>query len=1266
MALDVNSKTLKRDREAFAKGLDTYLTEEEVLTDDGSKIPPKRTRGKRKAKNYAAPDDWEEEARVMSRADYEKSLRRTTSTPMKNRSAGKENPASCNKGNMVTNILDTRSKLMVKEWPEVKKLCEHGLDKLFPWSIAYDEVSSTEAETLKVIKKDFVDLGLHKLVNWNSKGRIGQSYVLPKHKDFERWRPIAPACSELTMTCSRRIARALNFLLEKLPGAEHFNLTATALLKQNLKKAEKKLQRYGKDTMTICGGVDIKEMFTSLPHSAVMEALSWLLGEWEKKGYQKITVCKRRKQVTLGLKTFGKGHVKLSFSYIRSFGSFELQHTYTTCRGKLLRQVIGVPMGKNFSPPLACLLCARYEDGFLRSLGSDQKLVHGVRFMDDAMLAVVCNRRKEESITRAVEIITKFGSCYGDKLPLVRTDDGSNTIEFVGSKLTSVPGKTLLLLEPNTKNVLSVQMGEVQQRLVHRCFQDFSSYSDKRAKLGVIIGCLHHIQQMVNSESALLLPVLALKYELLRRGYPPVFFFSALARFAKGTSVLREPWLRLLENLECDRRDKKIEEAELRTVAAVTRDLRSFKAEIRTEIQVALATSSKMPKRDREALTCGLDAYLMEEEALKDDGLKVPSKRARWKRTTKTYAALDDWEEEARVMSRADYEKNLRRKTSTPLKNGSAAKEIPVSNNKGNIVHNILDTRSKLMAKEWREIKRLCKARDITYISKEQGVREKAYVGRSIRGAAERWWEHVRWAESENARDRGKGYLRQLLEMPFKRKELSLMTVDKLMHLYHCAGSFKEKGKRRLIKDFLGKAHGLDKMFTWRIAYDEVSSSEAETLKEMKREFDDRGLHRLVNWNAKGKLGNAYVLPKHKDLERWRLIAPACSEPTMTGSRWIARAINYLLEKLPGARHFNLTATALLKENVGKAEKKLRLRSEDTMALCGGFDIKEMFTSLPHAAIMEALSWLLGEWEKKGCWKITVCKRRRQVSLGTKLFSKGKEGSVEKALEILEKFTTSYGDKLSLVRTYDGSNTIEFIGSRVTTASDYKMQKEMEKEENKKAEEERRRIEAERRKQQMEEERPDEKIRRMMLEECDRRDGKIEEAELRTIAAMALAVNSKTPKRDREAFVNRLDTYLTKEEVLTDDGSKIPPKRARGKRIAKNYAALNDWEEEARVMSRVDYEKSLRRKTSTRMKNCSAGKENPTSCSKGNMVSNILDTRSKLMAKEWREVKKFCEVRDISYISKEQGVRELLNRAAWGEDVELLDEDWECEDILDQ
>ncbi|GBG82198.1 hypothetical protein CBR_g34480 [Chara braunii] len=223
--------------------------------------------------------------------------------------------------------------------------------------------------------------------------------------------------------------------------------------------------------------------------------------------------------------------------------------------------------------------------------------------------------------------------------------------------------------------------------------------------------------------------------------------------------------------------------------------------------------------------------------------------------------------------------------------------------------------------------------------------------------------------------------------------------------------------------------------------------------------------------------------------------------------------------------------------------------------------------------------------------------------------------------------------------------------NRVVRWADCKMQKEMEEEENKKAEEERRRIKVERRKQQLEEERRDEKIRRMMLEECDRRDRKIEEAKLRMIAAVsrdlrnfraeikteiqiALAINFKTPKQDREVFANGLDTYLMEEEVPAGDGSKVPPKRARRKRIAKNYTTLDDWEEEARVMSKADYEKNLRRKASTPMKNGSAVKEYPASCSKGNLVSNILDTRSKLMAKEWREVKKLCEARDITYISR--------------------------------
>ncbi|GBG62267.1 hypothetical protein CBR_g29875 [Chara braunii] len=277
---------------------------------------------------------------------------------------------------------------------------------------------------------------------------------------------------------------------------------------------------------------------------------------------------------------------------------------------------------------------------------------------------------------------------------------------------------------------------------------------------------------------------------------------------------------------ECDRRDKKIEEAELRTIAAVSRDVRNLRAEIRTEIQMMLAVNSKTPKRDRDVLASGLDTCMMEEEVLTDDGARIPPKRARGKRKAE---------------------------------------------------------------------------------------------GNGGRGKQEKIEEEKRKAEVEQRRqqleeERREEKIRRWVVYAIKRryKDLVITQVDR-------------NGGDLVLMCPSSDQHGLDKMFTWSAAYDVVSRGEAETLKEMKRKFVSLDLHKLVNRNLKGKIGSPYVLPKHKDLERWRPIAPAYSEPTMTGRRWIARALNYLLEKLPGAKHFNLNATASLKQNLKKAEKKLHL-----------------------------------------------------------------------------------------------------------------------------------------------------------------------------------------------------------------------------------------------------------------------------------------------------------------------------------------------------
>ncbi|GBG93273.1 hypothetical protein CBR_g62618 [Chara braunii] len=158
----------------------------------------------------------------------------------------------------------------------------HGLQMMFTLNGAYERESSmTEDEVLAQVKTEYKKLALDKVGAWNPAAKFGKAYVLPKHKDLTRWRPIAPANAEGSRTAGRRLARALNFLLERVPKVKHFNLKVTALLKQNLEGAVRKISLFGGRSMALMASYDIKEMFTSLPHGAIERAVDWLLRQWE-------------------------------------------------------------------------------------------------------------------------------------------------------------------------------------------------------------------------------------------------------------------------------------------------------------------------------------------------------------------------------------------------------------------------------------------------------------------------------------------------------------------------------------------------------------------------------------------------------------------------------------------------------------------------------------------------------------------------------------------------------------------------------------------------------------------------------------------------------------------------------------------------------------------------------------------------------------------------------------------------------------------------
>ncbi|GBG70664.1 hypothetical protein CBR_g7965 [Chara braunii] len=174
-------------------------------------------------------------------------------------------------------------------------LYRHYLHMSFTWNSSFRAVSCGEDEVLFQMREVFLDLNLLMLGKWDAGGRFGEAYVLPKHKDLSRWRPISPTCAEPTKLASSRVATALNALLFALPANTGFNLKAVMHFLPGILAMDRDFrQRYYHDLVT--ASFDVKDMFVSLPHAEVIRAIDEITAYYDNKGWKGVQVAKRGKK----------------------------------------------------------------------------------------------------------------------------------------------------------------------------------------------------------------------------------------------------------------------------------------------------------------------------------------------------------------------------------------------------------------------------------------------------------------------------------------------------------------------------------------------------------------------------------------------------------------------------------------------------------------------------------------------------------------------------------------------------------------------------------------------------------------------------------------------------------------------------------------------------------------------------------------------------------------------------------------------------------
>ncbi|GBG78291.1 hypothetical protein CBR_g26321 [Chara braunii] len=174
--------------------------------------------------------------------------------------------------------------------------------------------------------------------------------------------------------------------------------------------------------------------------------------------------------------------VLLDLDLIVNAVRFELENSYLKSFGEMLKQVFGIPIGRNSDDALACLVCAKSEALFLGSLGRDCQLVTGMRMIDDIAVFVGYDGSDKGSKQNTTQILGRFEECNDRSPHLVRKDEREIAFDFLGARMIIESSPVRIHIFPRTKNQRHLTASGCLKIHSMQDYFSFSSFSKKSVK----------------------------------------------------------------------------------------------------------------------------------------------------------------------------------------------------------------------------------------------------------------------------------------------------------------------------------------------------------------------------------------------------------------------------------------------------------------------------------------------------------------------------------------------------------------------------------------------------------------------------------------------------------------------------------------------------------------------------------------------------------------------------------------------------------------
>jgi hypothetical protein len=377
---------------------------------------------------------------------------------------------------------------------------------------------------------------------FNTRNKFPYGYVLPKHKDPTRTRPIVSMKYHPLKNIYKIIGRCLQFLLKSLDTniVPHYVLFKTFDLKIHLNQYLTSLQSTFPPNTNIdflCVTSDIKNMFTSLRHESIINAILWLIHtsiETHHRSSQYIVLDEYDQQIIHFYPTYSELNNLIMIditTLIPLIIQFDLSHIHFSIGTIIyLQQICGAPMGGLLSQWYAIIVCVYNEYNFHISL-TDSFRIFNVRYMDDLLSIIAYIKNSISSLQQSQQQLQSLlTTCYDSTLELEPTSSSNGFDRFftyLDCTLSIIPTSTsnTIILSPYMKNSESVR---IHHKQIFYNYQHWKSSSSASVKFGVIKSTILRLYRNSNNNLTFLFSIISLDHELTLLQYPSFVLLNTL------------------------------------------------------------------------------------------------------------------------------------------------------------------------------------------------------------------------------------------------------------------------------------------------------------------------------------------------------------------------------------------------------------------------------------------------------------------------------------------------------------------------------------------------------------------------------------------------------------------------------------------------------------------------------------------------------------------------------------------------------------------